>query len=140
MAFSPDGTKRSRLGATTTRSCGTSRAERRRRLEKHFGSVADARFSPDGRWIVTAGPKTAGLWTVADGRFAGYLRGPESLLTAAAFGPDSRTIVTREESGDVRRYRCECAAGWTSGRSLATARLSATGRALTDEERARYLG
>ena len=31
--------------------------------EAQFGSVADARFSPDGRWLITAGPKSAGLWT-----------------------------------------------------------------------------
>ena len=29
------------------------------------GSVEDARFSPDGRWLVTAGPKSARLWTAA---------------------------------------------------------------------------
>ena len=75
--------------------------------EAHSGSVADARFSPDGRWIVTAGPRSARLWNVADGRDLMYLYGPKPLLTAAAFEPDSRTIVTREESGVVRRYVCE---------------------------------
>ena len=36
--------------------------------EAQSASVADARFSPDGRWIVTAGPISARLWNVADGR------------------------------------------------------------------------
>ena len=79
--------------------------------EAHSGSVADARFSPDGRWIVTAGPKSARLWNVADGRDLMYLFGPKPLLTAAGFLPDSRTIVTREESGVVRRYVCELCGG-----------------------------
>ncbi len=30
-------------------------------LRCHYGRVADANFSPDGRWIVTAGPATVGL-------------------------------------------------------------------------------
>ena len=39
-----------------------------RRLEGHFGSVADAQFSPDDRWVVTAGPSSVGLWDVRSRR------------------------------------------------------------------------
>ena len=46
--------------------------------EAQSASVADARFSPDGRWIVTAGPISARLWNVADGRPLTYLYGPKS--------------------------------------------------------------
>ena len=40
--------------------------------EAQSASVEDARFSPDGRWLVTAGPISARLWT-ADGEGGRYL-------------------------------------------------------------------
>jgi WD40 repeat protein len=107
--------------------------------EAQSASVADARFSPDGRWLVTAGPKSARVWT-ADGRPAWSLFGPKDPLTAVAFEPDSRTIVTREEDGVVRRYVCDLCGGIDELTALAESRLRATGGTLTDEERARYLG
>jgi WD40 repeat protein len=108
--------------------------------EAHSASVADARFSPDGRWIVTAGPISARVWSVAEGRSLGYLYGPKSPLTAVAFGSDSQTIVSREEDGTVRRYVCELCGGLDQLTTLARSRLRGTGRALTADERARYLG
>jgi WD40 repeat protein len=107
--------------------------------EAQSASVADARFSPDGRWLVTAGPKSARVWT-ADGRPLWYLYGPKEPLTAVAFGRDSRTIVAREEGGVVRRYFCELCGGLDELKELAQTRLDATGSTLTDEEKARYLG
>jgi WD40 repeat protein len=96
-------------------------------LRAHFGSVADARFSPDGRWIVTAGPTTVGLWEASTGQFVGYLRGPTSLLTAVTFLPDSRTIVTREQNGTVRRYVCRVCGTIPELLDLAKQRLEAMG-------------
>ena len=108
--------------------------------EAHSASVADARFSADGRWIVTAGPISARLWNVEDGRPLGYLYGPKSPLTAVAFRPDSRTVVSKEEDGTVRRYVCELCGRIDELTALAQSRLRATGRTLTADERARYLG
>ena len=107
--------------------------------EAQSGSVADARFSPDGRWLVTAGPISARVWT-ADGRPLWYLYGPKAPLTAVAFEPDSRAIVTREQGGVVRRHACELCGGVDELRALAEERLAGTDRALNAEERARYLG
>jgi WD40 repeat protein len=108
--------------------------------EAHSASVSDARFSPDGRWIVTAGPISARLWDVAAGRPLGYLYGPKSALVAAAFASDSRTVVSQEEDGTVRRYVCELCGGIDELTALARSRLGGTGRSLTADERARYLG
>lgn len=108
--------------------------------EAHSASVADARFSPDGRWIVTAGPISARIWNVTDGRPLMYLYGPTSPVSALAFESDSRTIITREEDGVVRRYPCELCGGLGELMALARARLRGTERALTEAERARYLG
>lgn len=107
--------------------------------EAHSASVSDARFSPDGRWIVTAGPISARLWNVDDGRPLMYLYGPKPSLIAAGFEPDSRTVVTRETDGTVRRYVCELCGGIEELRALARRRLRATGRELTEVERSRFL-
>lgn len=107
-------------------------------LKGHFGTVSDARFSQDGRWIVTAGPITAGLWSARTGELVEYLRGPESRLAAAAFD-GTGAIVTSESDGVVRRATCAVCAGIPALLELADARLEATGRALTEAERERYL-
>ncbi|HEX7222120.1 MAG TPA: WD40 repeat domain-containing protein, partial [Candidatus Limnocylindrales bacterium] len=107
--------------------------------EAQSGSVTDARFSPDGRWIVTAGPISARLWNVDDGRPLTFLYGPKPTLTAVGFEPDSRTVVSRESSGVVRRYVCDLCGGLEELSALAESRLEATGRQLTAEERSRYL-
>ena len=109
--------------------------------EAQSASVGDARFSPDGRWIVTAGPSSARVWNVADGRSLGYLRGPKSPpVIAVAFEADSRTVVSRESDGTVRRYVCELCGGIGELTALARSRLRGTGRTLTADERASYLG
>jgi WD40 repeat protein len=107
--------------------------------EAHSASVEDARFSPDGRWLVTAGPRSARLFHVADWQPLMYLYGPTSRVTAVAFRPDSRTVVTREEDGTVRSYACELCGGLEELSALARSRLRSTGRTVTDADRARYL-
>jgi WD40 repeat protein len=108
-------------------------------LRGHFGSVADARFSPDGRWIVTAGPISAGLWSTSTGELVAFLYGP-TRPDAASFAADGRAIVTREPDGTIRGYDCEICSRLPGLVALAEARLAASGRRLTDEERAAYLG
>jgi WD40 repeat protein len=106
----------------------------------HSGSVSDARFSPDGRWVVTAGPVVAGLWNARTGEFVALLRGPKTRVTAAAFSADSRTITTAERGGAVKRFRCDWCGTADELLVLADARMRATGQALTADERRRYLG
>jgi WD40 repeat protein len=108
-------------------------------LRLHGGTVADARFSPDGRWVVTAGPETAGIWSATTGSFVSQLHGPNELLRGAAFTPDSRSVVTVEQDGTVRRAPCEVCGQLDELVLLAEKRLDATGRQLTDEQRRRYL-
>src|SRR5207248_1277363 len=64
-----------------------------RLLRGPFGPVFGASFSPDGRWVVTAGPTTGGLWDASTGRLMFYLRGHTEPLTAASFSPDGRRIL-----------------------------------------------
>ena len=67
-------------------------------LVGHVAVVRDAAYSPDGRWIVTAGPTRAGLWeagasTLVDSRLY-YLAGHRGALSAVAFtGPKWRVFT-----------------------------------------------
>ena len=106
----------------------------------HFATVSDARFSPDGRWIATAGPVTSALVDAETGRLAFYLRGHDGKLTTVAFAPDGKQIATGGVDGTVRLYRCDICGGLDDLVALADSRLARTGRTLTDAERERYLG
>ena len=141
VAFSPDGRRlvtASKDNDAIVWDAASGRALRV--LRAHFGPVFDARYSPDGRWIVTAGPTTAGLWNAGNGAFVRYLRGAPGPLAAAAFASGSRAVITVSRDGTVSRYPCEICGTTADLRALALARLAATGRALTAEERALYLG
>jgi WD40 repeat protein len=72
----------------------------------HQGPVEDVSFSPDGRWLVTAGPISAGVWSVATGRQLLLLHGPTLPLRVALFTRDGRTIVTAGDDGTIRTYDC----------------------------------
>ena len=86
---------------------------------------------------MTAGPRSVGVWRASDGRLIRLLVGPEGPFTAAAFLPDSRTIVARTEAGVVAAYECRICGEVAELLALADERLGATGRALTPEERER---
>jgi WD40 repeat protein len=99
-----------------------------------FGDVEAASFSPDGRWLVTAGPYTAILWRVSSGQRlvpGFYLRGHNpkyrshaAHLTSASFSPDGRRIVTASLDRTVRMYDCEVCGGLDSLLRLAERRLA----------------
>ena len=108
-------------------------------LRGHFGEVSDARFSPDGRWIVSAGPRSVGLWKASDGELTRLLFGPTGPFTAAAFLDDSRTIVAVTEDGVVGTHECAICGEIDELLQLADERLAVTGRELAPEERELYL-
>jgi WD40 repeat protein len=51
------------------------------------------RFSPDGRWVLTAGGHTARLWEAATGKALATFS-PPGTVGDAAFAPDGKSIVT----------------------------------------------
>ena len=78
------------------------RGERRELLRAHTAIVSDAAFSSDGRWIVTAGPGTAGLWEVRTGKLLTLLRGHVRILTSAEFAEEGYDLFTAGQDGTVR--------------------------------------
>ena len=109
------------------------------RAFQHTTAVHDAQFSPDGRWLVASALR-ASVWDADDGVNILRLQGHDGTVTAAAFDPSGRTIVTGGVDGTVRRYRCEVCGGIDELVALASRRLEATRRELTADERERYLG
>jgi WD40 repeat protein len=92
----------------------------------HYGTVTAASFSPDGRWILTAGPISAAIWAADTGRLLFYLRGPTDLLTDAEWSSTGYRVVTAARDGTVRTYDCEVCRPLDDLVSLARARLAAT--------------
>jgi WD40 repeat protein len=65
-------------------------------LKGHTGPVGAARFSPDGKWIVTASlDKTARTWEARTGKQLQVLRGHSGGVLSAEFSPDGRRVLTR---------------------------------------------
>src|SRR5262249_50615089 len=70
----------------------------------HDETVTDISFSPDGRWVLTAGDgHTARVWDAATGqpRFDPPLRHDAAILRAS-FSPDGKRIVTASADGTAR--------------------------------------
>jgi WD40 repeat protein len=97
-------------------------------LKGHFGPVFGASFSPNSRWVVTAGPTTAGFWEVASGRLLLYLHGHTGPLTSASFFPGGTRILTSSRDGTVRTYTCVACGGVDALLAAAKARLESVRR------------
>ena len=102
-------------------------------LRGHGGTVFDASFSPNGRFVVTGGPATAGVWDTVTRERLYFLQGHEGPVRAAAFSSPTR-IVTRGDDG-VRTYVCDVCGGLRQLVALAERRLAATSRELSSDER-----
>jgi WD40 repeat protein len=106
----------------------------------HYAGVFDASFSPDGDWIVTAGPRAAAIVDAATGLPLVFpLTGHDARLTSASFAPGGRSILTSSRDGTVRVYDCEVCGTVDELVAVAEARLEQTGRELTPAERELYL-
>src|SRR5262249_31380393 len=108
-------------------------------LRGHYGVVDDASFSPDGHWVVTAGPGTAGLWSADSGERILWLRGHRGRLTSASFDASGDRILTAGVDGTIRVFDCDICRSGPALVAVAEERLAMTHRTLSPNERARFL-
>ncbi|MCL4507521.1 MAG: hypothetical protein M1140_16105, partial [Chloroflexi bacterium] len=91
-----------------------------------------ARFSPDGRRVVTAGSDSdAQVWDARSGELIQRLQGHASGLWDADFSSDGRYVVTASRSGSVRAWDLDSGEVWPLARghgdSAYTAQFSPDG-------------
>ena len=72
-------------------------------FKAHVSTVSDARFSADGRWVVTAGPRASGLWQARDGELPVLHARPRGAV-------DGRLVLTRRPLDRHGRHRWDGAA------------------------------
>ena len=89
----------------------------------HDSALSGARFSPDGRWIVTSGRSAAGIWLTRTGDLLFFIRGHLRPLLAASFARDDRRMLTASVDGTMRDYRCDLCGKLSALQELANARL-----------------
>lgn len=67
--------------------------------------IYDARFSPDGKYVVTAGSdKTARLWDVRTGKEIQTFSGHSLPVKSVEFSPDGNYIVTGSNDGTIKMW------------------------------------
>jgi WD40 repeat protein len=92
----------------------------------HQGPVLDLAFSPDSRWIVTAGTISARVWDARQGTELLLLLGPTKPVHAVLFTANGATIVTAGRDGTIRTYRCLVCGSLPGLVRTGEARLAAT--------------
>lgn len=59
-------------------------------------------FSPDGKWLLACGGKTARLWDVQTGELKLTLSGHSGEVNSGTFAPNSATVATASEDSTIR--------------------------------------
>src|SRR5262249_11046098 len=68
-------------------------------------SVGQVTFSPDGKWLATAGnDKVVRIWDEETGKELAALPGPDQ-VTVVAYSPDGKSIAAGMKDGSVRIWK-----------------------------------
>lgn len=108
LAFSSDGSLLlSASGDTTARIWDAHTGQPLGELRGHTNRVHSAVFSPDNKFIVTAGEwpdYSANVWDTATGLPLAELRGHAGVVRHVAVSPNNRWVVTASEDGTARAW------------------------------------
>ncbi len=73
------------------------------RLNGHAHSIIQLAFSPDSRWLASAGADhTAKIWNTASGELVSTLSGHHGPVTDICFSPDGTWVATASDDGSAR--------------------------------------
>jgi WD40 repeat protein len=107
LKFSPDGTLIASVGDDHyLRVWEVSTGHKLYAVVAHQGPVPDFSFSPDGRWIATAGTISVKVWDARSGGQLLLLLGPTEPVQTVLFTADGQTIVAAGNDGTIRTYDC----------------------------------
>ncbi len=75
-------------------------------LRGHTATPSWAKFSPDGKLVVTASDDgTARVWVASTGQSLAVLRGHIGALSSVEFSPDGKSVLTAGIDGTARRWQ-----------------------------------
>jgi WD40 repeat protein len=97
--------------------------------------IHEAKFSPDGRWILTASNDGTVLWDASTGKRLMAFGPPTKWGTAASFSPDGSRVAIGTGDGKLLLYNCEICSSISQLLELASSRMR---RTLGKEERRKY--